>query len=64
MHKNKFINRIVNNPINMKFYMCIKNIKNMQSNCKGQKRAKRPKAVMDPSPRSPNNEFVESRNKS
>ena len=32
--------------------------------CKGQKRAKRPKAVMDPSPRSPNNEFVESRNKS
>ena len=48
--------------------MCV--VKNKQEKiiknekCKGQKRAKRPKAVMDPSPRSPNNEFVESRNKS
>ena len=40
------------------------NNNNNNNNCKGQKRAKRPKAVMDPSPRSPNNEFVESRNKS
>ena len=40
-------------------------LKNLaQCSCKGQKRAKLPKAVMDPSPRSPNNEFVESRNKS